>query len=99
MNNDSQIKPQGWLGLTHQGMFFEFQIVRMNQNEVRAYLLSHPSYGFRSKSLHDTHRLPDGNRFYVCPGEIPKTGGEAKQFAKYWCIYTEHYIRTGEKLI
>jgi hypothetical protein len=92
-------RPPGWIGFRHKGMCFEFQRVKVG-NEVRAYILSHPSYGSRSLGGHDTHRWYDSTYklHYVCTGWPPETFEEAKEWARVWCRYTEHYIRTGKAL-
>lgn len=90
-------RPPGWLGLKWKGLHFEFQILKTPCGEVRAYILSCPSYGSRSKDLHSTHRLEDdrGNP-HICPGWMPENFEEAKAWAAVWCKYTENYIRTGK---
>ncbi len=92
-------RPPGWLGFKHRGMRFEFQRVRVG-NGVRAYILSHPSYGMRDTNGHDTHRHYDYSRklYYVCTKWDPETYEESKEWALVWCRYTEHYIRTGKTL-
>lgn len=90
-------RPSGWIGFKHQGMEFEFQIVRVGQ-EVRSYILAHPDYGGRDTGPHETHRLYDSERqrHYVCTGWPPETFEEVKEWTRVWCRYTEHYIRTGQ---
>lgn len=95
-----QNRPKGWVGFKHKGMKFEFQRIRVG-NDMRSYILSHPSYGSLNAGSHETHRNFDSQRqlYYVCTGWPPETAHEAREWARAWCRYTEHYIRTGEVLI
>jgi hypothetical protein len=61
----------------------------------RAYILTQPGYGSRSDSAHDTHRLTDNNRRYVCWSTPLHTMREMVAVAQVWAEATDRYISTG----
>ncbi len=75
--------------------YFVFDVVRLPDNTLRAYIDAQPSYGTRSDDGHSTHRYSDGTRHYICYEE--KVYGERDMFnvMKYFAEETQHYIRTG----
>jgi hypothetical protein len=74
--------------------FFSFE---QKGREWRAYIEWQPSYGRRATGNASTHRLPDGNRKYVCWTHPLKSLEEAKKVAALWADNTQEYIRTGRK--
>ena len=94
-------RPPGWLGFRKNGMLFEFQVVNMGEF-LRIYILSHPPYRELSPSAHDAHRYYDRQNglHYVCVStrQPLKNLRDAMEVARAWAAYTEHYIRTGERL-
>ncbi len=92
-------RPPGWIGFHKNGMLFEFQALRIGVG-YRIYILAHPSYGSLSTTNHATHRYHDRQQliYYVCTKIPPLTFTQAKEDARAWSYYTEHYIRTGEIL-
>ncbi len=92
-------RPHGWIGFKKNGMLFEFQALRMGAG-YRVYILSHPAYGELATDNHSAHCYYDPIRqlHYVCTITAPKTFEQAKEDARAWAYYTEHYIRTGQIL-
>jgi len=72
-----------------------FSFEQQSDASWRAYILTQPLYQGRNESAHSTHRLPDGNRKYVCWNTPLKSFAEAKQVAAMWADLTQTYIRTG----
>lgn len=68
------------------GEYYDIDIFRM------------PSYGRRSKNLHDTHRLPsDRGGHKICFGDpyLIDSLGTARKWAATWAECTMNYIRYG----
>lgn len=61
----------------------------------RAYIVRQPSYQGRSESLHDTHRLRDGSRLFVCWTRPVLTFKDSVAIARLWCEKTDAYIHDG----
>ena len=61
----------------------------------RAYIVRQPSYRGRSESLHDTHRLRDGSRLFVCWTRPVLTRKDSVAVARLWRKKTDDYIRCG----
>jgi len=61
----------------------------------RAYVESQPSYRDRATDAHNTHRLSDGGRLYVCWTSPLRSLAEARKVAALWAEKTQNYIRTG----
>ena len=74
---------------------YYFSFEQLADGNWRAFILSQPSYGGRSESLHDTHRLRDGGRYYVCWTAPLSTFHDTQQVAAIWADSTQDYIRTG----
>jgi hypothetical protein len=74
---------------------YEFSFERKWNGEWRAYIVSQPSYGGRDTSLHKTHRLPDGNRKYVCWTKKLWTEDDLRKVVALWSDCTQRYIRYG----
>jgi hypothetical protein len=63
----------------------------------RAYIVSGPPYGTRCSGLHETHRLKEGSRYYVCWTDALESEDAARQVAALWADATQEYIRTGTR--
>jgi hypothetical protein len=61
----------------------------------RAFIINCPSYGSRATGLHDTHRLTDNGRYYVCWTPEPTRLDDITQVSKLWAEATAKYIDTG----
>jgi len=61
------------------------------------YIDRQPSYGGRDTSLHATHRLVDGGRYYVCWTDPITNAEDARQIAAMWADRTQQYIKTGQR--
>jgi hypothetical protein len=65
--------------------------------EYRIYIDSQPSYGSRDTSLHATHRLVDGDRYYICWTTPISSEADARQVSALWADKTQEYIKTGRR--
>lgn len=74
---------------------YGFSLEEQNDGSLRAYVDSMPSYGSRSTSLTTTHRLPDGNRYYVCWSKKIYNEDGLKTVVASWSDKTQEYIKTG----
>jgi hypothetical protein len=63
----------------------------------RIYILSQPPYGDRDTSLHATHRLRDGSRYYVCWTGRLRSEDDARRVAALWAECTQDYIKHGRR--
>ena len=66
-------------------------------DEFRIYIDSQPSYGSRDTSLRATHRLPDGDRYYICWTTPITSEEDARQVSALWADKTQEYIKTGRR--
>jgi hypothetical protein len=62
----------------------------------RIYIASQPSYGIWPSGIHATHRLTDGQRYYICWSGMIATEAQARAVAALWAEKTQAYIRTGQ---
>ena len=74
---------------------FEFQCVRTLFNGYRAYIEEAPSYGRRSDKLSATHRMRDGNRYYICWSEKIRSREKIEAVMRLWARATVMYIADG----
>lgn len=74
---------------------YGFSFEEQNDGSLRAYIESMPNYGSRSTSLHTTHRLPDGNRHYVCWNRELRNEEDLEKVVALWSDATQTYIKTG----
>ena len=74
---------------------FAFRCVRTLFIGYRAYIEEAPSYGRRSESLSATHRLRDGNRYYICWSEKIKSCEQMEAVIRLWTRATVMYIADG----
>ena len=72
-----------------------FSFEEQSDGSWRAYIENQPSYRDRPPDAHSTHRLPDGDRKYVCWTDSLWSLEEVKQVAALWANKTQDYIRTG----
>jgi hypothetical protein len=79
--------------------FFRFCFETISGGVYRIYIDDAPSYSAygRDESLHATHRLRDGGRFYVCWTDSLRTFEHAKSVAKLWAEATARYLKTGQR--
>ncbi len=76
---------------------YGFSIERQSDGNFRAYIVSQPGYGSRDTCLHATHRLIDGDRYYVCWAGTLATEAQARQVAALWADCTQKYIQRGRR--
>ncbi|MFQ5538865.1 MAG: hypothetical protein ACE5FB_00565 [Candidatus Binatia bacterium] len=79
------------------GTDYGFSFERQADGTWRVYIICQPSYGRRSTGAHETHRLTDGSRKYICWNRSLNTLQEAMQVAALWSDKTQEYIRTGRR--
>jgi len=79
--------------------YFTFDVVRLPNNTLRAYIDEQPSYGSRPSDGHSTHRYTETGtgRHYICfePVHPLCTEEQILRVMKQWAEGTQHYIRTG----
>ncbi len=79
--------------------YFKFDVVRLPDDTLRAYIDAQPSYGSRPADGHSTHRYTDqtSERNYICfePVHPLYTEEQIKRVMKQWAEGTQNYIRTG----
>lgn len=76
---------------------YGFSIERQSDGTYRPYIASQPDYGSRSAGAHETHRLSDGGRKFVCWDRALHSEEEARTVAGLWADATQNYIRTGQR--
>ena len=76
---------------------YGFSIAELSDGTFRAYISSQPGYGSRSTGAHETHRLTDGGRPYVCWTNRLQSAEDAQRVAALWADATQEYIRTGQR--
>jgi len=77
--------------------YFTFDVIRLPDNTLRAYIDDQPDYGSRPTGLHETHRYYDtgSQRHYICFDGKLYSEQDMLAVMKYWAEETQHYIRTG----
>ena len=81
---------------TSNGNTYEFSFERQLDGSIRAYIVRQPDYGSRDSSCQTTHRLKEGERYYVCWTKNLYTMAEVKQVGADWAKRTDRYIKTGK---
>jgi hypothetical protein len=76
---------------------YAFSFEATSDGTIRAYIESQPDYGERDRSLHATHRLQGGGRYYICWEPLPRTEEDARAVAARWGECTERYIKDGTR--
>lgn len=79
------------------GTEYEFRFKEVSSSNWRIYIENQPSYGSRAEGMHETHRLRDGSRWYVCWDSPIPTAQSAKSVAALWADKTQDYIRSGRR--
>ncbi len=74
---------------------YYFSFERQPDGSWKVFILSQPVYQGRSTSLHDTHRLIDGGRHYICWTTPLWSLEDARNVAALWADKTQEYIATG----
>ena len=74
---------------------YRFSFENQPDGNWRVYIGSQPSYRGRSEGAVETHRLPDGERQYICWTDAICSLPDAKAIAAIWADKTQNYIRTG----
>jgi hypothetical protein len=96
LNND---KSSTYTAISPRGrrMTFQFRYSYVDSS-WRAYIISSPSYGNRSTSLHSTHRYYDNNKnlYYVCWTASLTRLSDIEEVSRVWARETAKYIDTGE---
>ncbi len=83
--------------ITYRGRsyHFEFQITNSPSQGFRAYIQEAPSYGLRDESLSATHRLRDGDRYYICWNSRINDRSAMIAVIELWTKATVMYIADG----
>jgi len=79
------------------GTRYVFSFEKQSGGTWRVYIEDQPSYGRRSSGAHETHRLSDGGRKYICWDSQLNSLKDAKGVAALWSDKTQEYIRTGRR--
>ena len=74
---------------------FEFEYCYDSEHGYRAYILHSPGYANRSTALTRTHRIKEGNRYYVCWSEKITSSESLDAVVGLWCRATVMYIVLG----
>jgi hypothetical protein len=79
--------------------YFTFDVNRLPDNTLRAYIDDQPNYGSRSQDGESTHRFTETGtgRHYICyqPDSPLYTEKQIEGVMRWWAEETQHYIRTG----
>ncbi len=78
---------------------FRFEYRHSLTKGYRAYIIEAPSYGGRSESLQDTHRIRDGEEYYICWNQKIRKREQMDAVAELWSKATVMYIANGGKSI
>lgn len=81
-----------YAGTTYE---FEFEYTYDASQGYRAYILHAPEYRDRSAALTKTHRLKEGDRYYVCWSEKISSSESLDAVVALWCKATVMYIVLG----
>lgn len=79
--------------------YFKFRFVQAG-SRYEMDIIQMPSYGSRSQSQHNTHRLNSnrgGSRVCVGDASSVRSLSDARKWARNWCEETWKYIQTGER--
>lgn len=76
---------------------YQFSFEQQPDGNWRAYILTNVDYRGHADGCHETHRLRDGSRPYVCWTNPLTTESEARAVAAIWADKTQRYIRFGER--
>ena len=76
---------------------YTFSFEEQSEGTWLAYIERSPAYGRRNEGLHQTHRLPDGDRLYVCWDSPLLSLEDCMQVAARWADCTQEYIREGKR--
>lgn len=74
---------------------FEFEYTHDSTNGYRAYIIRSPEYRDRSTALTKTHRIKEGNQYYVCWSEKIWSEESLDAVVALWCKATVMYIVLG----
>ena len=74
---------------------FVFSFEEQSDCSWRAYIESPIAYRGRPEGAHETHRLSDGGRRFVCWSESIRSPADMKVIAAIWADCTQNYIKTG----
>ena len=74
---------------------YGFSFEQQGDDSFLIFIIKMPSYGSLDDTLHITHRMIFGNRYYIDWYPAPRTEDEARNAAAFWAEYTQEYIRTG----
>ncbi len=77
---------------------YGFSFEKQSDGTYRAYITAMPSYGNRDTRLTITHRLKDGDRYYVCWVPAPTSAESIRTIAALWADSTQEYIKTGKTI-
>lgn len=76
---------------------YKFTFKEYAPGHWRAYIDEQPPYGGRPTGMHETHRLTDNGRFYVCWAGRLRSEQEVRAVAALWADNTQKYIATGRR--
>lgn len=75
---------------------YSFSIERTNGLH-RVYIENQPSYNRRAANSIITHRIPDGQRHYICWSTSITSWKMAEDVCSLWAERTQRYIQTGKR--
>ena len=76
---------------------YTFSFEEQSDGTWLAFIERSPSYGSRNDSLDHTHRLPDGDRLYVCWDSPLNSHEDCMKVAAMWADCTQEYIQKGKR--
>ena len=76
---------------------YRFSIEQQTDGTYRSFILAQPPYGSRATGPHETHRLTDGGRRYVCWDRPLRSENEAQSVVARWADATQEYIKSGRR--
>jgi len=75
---------------------FHFSFELQYDETWRVYIIEEIDYRGRADGSHETHRLSDGSRSYICWTNPLWSEEEARIVAALWADKTQRYIRFGQ---
>jgi hypothetical protein len=78
---------------------YEFSFERTPEGDLRAYIVSQPSYRNRATDANSTHRLSENGRKYVCWTQQIWNRSQLEWVVAEWCDRTQRYIKYGTPIL
>jgi len=76
---------------------YTFSFEEQGDGSWLAFIIDSPEYGRRSEGLHETHRLTQDGRNYVCWDRPLNDPRDCMEVAARWADCTQEYIRSGKR--